>query len=174
MDNTMWYDSNTFAVVVGAVLGFLLSYIPNIIERYRQRRALRRVLFIEVRLVIDYLSTRHETYLRYLNMVSDGGQLGVYTTDRSLDVVYRANVGEITSLGSKVAKNLVEFYDGVNEFSGRIQALSESLQRYHTRSDTNLDQIFFIKSLEKIVAVIDRTVECGNNLLATEQPNKAN
>lgn len=100
--------------------------------------------------------------------------LGVYTTDRSLDVVYRANVGEITSLGSKVAESLVEFYDGVAEFRGRIRALSESLQGYNTRSDTMLNRRFFEGSLERIVEIIERTVECGNKLLAAEHPNKAN
>lgn len=167
----MWYESQIFAVVVGAFLGFVLSYVPTRIERYRQRRALQYALLVEVRRIVTYLADRRATYLRYRNMVSQGGRLGIYTTDRSLDIVYRANVGNIASLRADVVTKLVEFYEGVNEFGGRIRALSSSLQKFHAGSDPLTDQSFFVGGLDRIIEVIDRTVECGNRLLNPKQPN---
>ena len=160
----MWYESKVFAVVIGALLGFLLSFIPSRLERRRERKPLEHGLLAEVDRVVTYLADRRGTYVRYRGMVAEGGLLGVYTTDRSFDTVYRANAGKITALDDDMIKPLVEFYDGVNEFSGRIRALSSSLEKFNTGVDKLTNTAFFVGSLDKLVEVIDRTVERGKKL----------
>jgi hypothetical protein len=157
----MWYDSKILAVVVGALLGFALSFIPQRLERRRERRALEHALIAEVERIVAYLADRKATYVRYRGMIAEGGRLGIYTTDRSFDTVYRANVGKVTVLSKEMVKPLVEFYDSVNEFSGRIRALSSSLEKFNTGADSLTNTSFFIGSLDKLVEVIDRIVEQG-------------
>lgn len=161
----MWYESKVFAVVVGAILGFLLSYVPTRVEQYKRRKALERALLIEIERIVIYMKGRRGTYLGYREMIARGGRLGIYTTDRSLDIVYRANVGSIALVSENMVAEIVGFYAGVNEFLGRIRALSESLRDVHDGSDPMPDQNFFFGSLDRIVSVIDRTIKSGDRLL---------
>ena len=62
-----------------------------------------------------------------------------------------------------MVKPPVEFYDGVNELSGRIRVLSSSLEKFDTGPDSLTNTDFYV-TLDKLLEVIDRTIERGKKL----------
>ena len=78
-------------------------------------------------------------------------------------------MGQISSLAKPgpfnhdMVKLLVEFYDEVNELSGRIRVLSSSLEKFDSGADSLTNTDFYV-TLDKLLEVIDRTIERGKKL----------
>jgi hypothetical protein len=160
----MWYESEIFGVIVGTLLGFLLSFVPARLELRRERSALEHALMVEVASTLQYLDERRTTYERYRSMLSKGGKLGIYVTERRLDSVYQANVGRISQLQQRRAGLYVEYYASLNEFSGRVRALSFALDRSNAGTDPLLTPEFFLKSMDKLLAAVERAIAVGKQL----------
>ena len=161
----MWYESALVATVTGTVLGFALAFVPSLVRSRREKRSLVALLNGEIDRIVKYCDARRSEYVRYRDMISDGGTLGVYYSDRDMDTIFVANRGAIPRLDPEYANRVAQFYSHVADFKARAGALSESLHAHNSGTDTLTDKRFFVGSLEKMIESLSSIVEEGQTIV---------
>ena len=144
--NSPWYESQLVGVVVGATLGFLLSFIPNRLVERRKIRVLSRALKAEVDFIVREKAERIPIYENYLRTLESGGPCSIYSSGRASDRVYQANTASIGILPGDLVTDLVAFYHKVELFQTRIGAIESVLDRYNAGTDPTLDNHFIINT----------------------------
>lgn len=162
--NIPWYESQLFGVVVGATLGFLLSFIPNRFIERRKVRVLSRALKAEVDLIVREKAERIPIYDTYLRTLESGGPCSIYSSGRVSDRVYQANTANIGSLPGDIVTDLVAFYHKVEQFQSRIGAIESVLDRYNAGTDSTLHSDFISNTFKKTIKIMEEIVELGKNL----------
>lgn len=82
--NVPWYESQLVGVIVGAVLGFISSFLPRYIDQRRKRGVLRAALSVE-----DQGAARRIQELQR----ADGSRAGCGLSDRRNRVIARNDQG---------------------------------------------------------------------------------
>jgi len=162
--NSPWYESQLVGVVVGAILGFLLSFIPNRFVERRKVRVLSRALKAEADLIVREKAERIPIYENYLRTLDSGGPCSIYSSGRASDRVYQANTTSVGSLPGDLVTDLVAFYHKVEQFQIRIGAIESVVDRYNVGTDSNLDSHFIINTFKKTIKIMEEIVELGKKL----------
>ena len=165
--NSPWYESQLIGVVLGAILGFLFSFVPERLVERRKTRILLRALKTEVDLITRDKAERIPIYENYLRTLESGGVCTLYASGRTSDSVYRSNTGSIGVLPESIVADLVAFYDKVAQFQARVGAVQSVLDRYNVRADAALDTTFIIQMFEKTITLMEEIVHSGKKLSPT-------
>jgi len=120
-----WYESQLVGTIFGTVLGFLLAYIPSIIERQRIRKCLIRLLKVEIASVTGQLKDRIADFRSVLEDVSKGESCEIFTSDGRSDEIFTANLVNMTIIEPHQAEEICGFYQSISKQRGIIRALSQ-------------------------------------------------
>jgi hypothetical protein len=164
----MWYESSLIATVIGTILGFTLAFAPAWVANKRQKHILHTLISEEIKRIVDYCKDRKVVYERYRNLVAEGGALGVYYSDRNMDLIYSSNRGDLIRLDIDYASKVADFYSHVADFKARALALSDSLKAHHSGEDLLTDKDFFVGSLDKLNETLSAIISKGEKLLGND------
>jgi hypothetical protein len=157
----LWYESQLAGTVIGTVLGFLLSVGPKIFERRRTRRCLIRLLRLDVTSIAEHLKALIGEYRDALDSVSKGKGFEFYPSDRRLDEIFLANLGDVSALYTELAAELYRFYNGVARYRALVKALSQTKLKAH---DDNADVCGQLRSL---IQIIEAATARGDRLVSS-------
>lgn len=132
---TAWYNSQILGVIVGAVLGFLFSYVPRKLEEYRSQCAFRRVLKSELeqatlrlmhhrnicRKCWDQIANRRLHPDNTMNYIKNEW---LYTTDYPTNI-FKANVDKLVIFSDNMIKDLFIFYAKIEDCKKRVTELEQ-------------------------------------------------
>lgn len=155
-----WYESQLAGTVIGAFLGFVFSYVPSAVERFRTRRSLLRLLRAEIFSVTEYLRERIADYRDLLASMQKGGSGELYFSDRRLDEIFFANLVNIVTLDPQTASEILSFYQAVGKYRGLVKALSL------TKLEPDEDNSDFCQQLAKVVELMESGIVRGDRLVA--------
>lgn len=165
--NDPWYESQLVGVVVGAVLGFVSSFLPRYFEERQKRSLLRDALKAEIGAIVEHWRTRIPVYSDYITTLRKRGPCAIYyASERDPDVVFQSNAGNLGLLPPNVVNDLVLFYVKVGDLHSRIRALQDVFQNYNTRTDPTLDTDFLVGAIERALEMMKSIIEQGNAVLS--------
>lgn len=169
--NVPWYESQLVGVIVGAVLGFISSFLPRYIDQRRKRGVLRAALSVEIRMIVDHWAARIPVYSEYITTLVNRGPCSIYyASERDPDVVFKSNAGNLGLFPPTVINDLVLFYVMVGDLQSRIRALQDVFKNYNGRTDPALDADFLIGQIERSLGMIKAVIEQGRGALGKLQP----
>ena len=154
-----WYETQLVGTVSGTVLGFLLAFIPNAIERRRARKCLLRLLRAEITSIIDELSEKLDAVRSTLEAVSKGEACEIFTSERRLDEIFTANLVNMATFQPQHTEAIFGFYQTVGRHRGLIKALSQD------KIKEGEDNSEFSKVLSQIIILMEDGISRGNRLI---------
>jgi hypothetical protein len=153
-----WYESQLVGTIIGAVLGFFMAYIPTAIERRRSRRALLRLMRMEIAAATEQLKEKVEQAKRMVAAAADGKACQIYTSERQLDEVFTANLANLTSLRPEDSIDLLSFHQVISRYTGLVNALSQDgLEAGDDASD-------YCRSLRRLMEFMEEGIAIGERI----------
>ena len=81
-----------------------------------------------------------------LEVFNESSQINVIVTDRRLDTVFTAIVGQIGLLKPREVKEVIVFYNHLNSFQSRAFGLGVALDEFHDESKKTLIDKSFVRN----------------------------
>lgn len=153
-----WYESQLAGTIIGAVLGFLLAYIPTAVEKRRVRKCLLRLLKIEIAAVTDQLKERVSDFRSVLEAVSKGEACEIFISDGRSDEIFTANLVNMTMIKPHQAEEIYGFYRIVGKQRSLIKALSQD------KIVEGEDNSEFCRTLSRVIDLMGDSISRGDRI----------
>ena len=174
---TAWYNSQILGVIVGAVLGFIFSYVPKKIEECHSRRAFRRVLKSELEQVTLRLMHHRNICVNCWNEIANHkldpsntmnymNHWLLYTTDYPTNI-FKANVDKLAIFSDDVIKKLFAFYASAEDCRQRMIELERDnpSRPYVSEKMITVGTPKYPDALKKAQTVLGGAVQKGEELI---------
>jgi uncharacterized membrane protein YgaE (UPF0421/DUF939 family) len=122
-----WYNSPLIGVVVGAVLGFVFSFLPTWIRRKKHQRALLQILKAELRDMLAYRRAKVAELTEYLESDCDTGKLKNlrFNRERDADISFLRNAHLYSFLTEQDLTDLTRIFHRMGSVNGVLNMLAE-------------------------------------------------
>jgi hypothetical protein len=142
-----WYNAPLIGVVVGAVLGFVFSFLPAWIRRRKHQRALLQILKTELREMLAYRRTKVAELTKYVESDCDAEELKNlrFNRERDADISFLRNAHSYNFLTEQDLTDLTRIFHRMGHVNGALNMLAS--ESSHLSAD---ESKVFIDALRRI------------------------
>ncbi|WP_289021960.1 hypothetical protein [Desulfobacter postgatei] len=160
-----WYEAQIVGVSIGAILGFLLSYVPQKIDEVRLRSKLKKALKADIREIVASAKPALDKITESMEALKKNKKAAIYPANIGTSIVYEANISNIGILNKDSVETLVEFYSLVEKTKSILFTTSEVLEKFNTKTVTVIDRDFVLQGHTSLIQMYTQIMEDGPLLI---------